>query len=39
MLLTFDTVDLKYDVTYHLKALDKYFSNKPISTKKRQYFQ
>ena len=27
MLLTFDAVELNYHATYHLKALDKYYSN------------
>ena len=27
MLLTFDTAELNYHATYHLKALDKYYSN------------
>ena len=39
MLLTFDTAELNYHATYHLKALDKYYSNIYILTGKKLYFQ
>ena len=39
MLLTFDTVELNYHATDHLKALDKYYSNIYILTGKKLYFQ